>query len=187
MIRVIDVGIATLWWEESKAIEKNLANRNERLDRLFMSCLHSDDERCEALHVLTLLATIEIPRPPLLYSAITNETNAKLIIDEILFEAVVRGDPDLAFNTLLSLPRDFRISYLEELSETKKTWLNKLLGDEVIELLKKSRVELKIVLDLEDVLPMVRKHGQKWREEARQLLIKALEQEFPIRARASKT
>lgn len=187
MIRIIDIGLAVLWWEEYKSIERLLADRREKLDRLFMSCLHSNDERCEALHVQTLISIIEGPIPPLLLDAVGILTRAKEIINEILFNAHVRRDPGLAFRTLLALPRDFRASYLTELHEPLRTWLKKLLGDEALELLKKSRVELKLVLDVEDVLPMVQRYRDKWREEARRLLIKALEREFPIRARVPKT
>jgi len=187
VIRIIDVGLASLWWEEYKSIERMLSDRREKLDRLFMHCLHSNDERCEALHVQTHISIIEGPIPPLLLDAVRILTRAQEIINEILLNADVKRDPDLALRTLLALPRDFRISYLTELHEPFRTWLRELLGSEVLELLKKNRVELKLVLDVDEVLPMVQRYKDKWREEARRLLIKALEREFPIRARVPVT
>ena len=187
MVRIVDINLASLWWEEFKTIDQMFANRWERLERLYITCLHTNNEHCEAVFAQNSMHKVESTLPPLLLAAVKILSEAELIINEILLEAYIKRDPNLALKTLLALPRDFRITLLDELNEPYKTWLSRLLGNEVLELLKKTRVELKLVLDIDEVLPMVERYGDKWREEAKQLLRKALESEFSIRARVPKT
>jgi hypothetical protein len=175
MIRINDVDLATLWWEEYKTIDQMFANRWERFERLYITCLHSHDKHCEAVFAQNSMHKIESTLPPLLLVAVKILSKAELIINEILLEAYIKRDPNLALRTLMALPRDFRITLLDELNESYKTWLRQLLGNEVLELLKKTRVELKLVLNVDEVLPLVQRYGDKWREEAKQLLRKALE------------
>jgi len=181
MIRINDVGLATLWWEEYKVIERMLADRWERFERLYITCLHTNNEHCEAVFAQNSMHKVESTLPPLLLAAVKILSEAELIINEILLEAYIKRDPNLALKTLLALPRDFRITFLDEMNESYETWLRQLLGSETLELLKKTRVELKLVLNVDEVLPLVQRYGEKWREEAKQLLRKALESEFSIK------
>jgi uncharacterized protein (DUF4415 family) len=52
--------------------------------------------------------------------------------------------------------------------------LAKLLGSDVTEVLSKSRVEVKLVLDVEEVLPLVRRFGKEWREKVKEVFREAL-------------
>jgi hypothetical protein len=172
---IVDTSVAALWWEEYNGVEDSLAERRLKYDRMFERCLHHNDELCYAAHIQMHISAIELPLEPQLRDAVRNYSRAKNIVDKIMFEAHVRNNTDLALKTLLSLPRDFRIHYIENMHEPLRTWIRQMLGDEVLELLKKTRVELKIVLDIEDAVRLVRLYGSNWRERARELLRKALE------------
>jgi uncharacterized protein (DUF4415 family) len=172
---IVGTSIAALWWEEYNCVEDSLAERKLKYNRMFESCLHHNDELCYVAHIQMHISAIELPLEPVLRDSLRNYSRAKNIIDKIMFEAHVRNNTDLALKTLLSLPRDFRIHYVSNLHEPLRTWIRQMLGDEVLELLKKSRVEIKIVLDVEDAVKLIRKYGKEWRERARELLRKALE------------
>ena len=50
-------------------------------------------------------------------------------------------------------------------------YFKSLYGDEILDILGKSRVEVKLVLKVEDVIPLVRKYGREWRKALRRQLL----------------
>jgi hypothetical protein len=168
------VDIAVLWWEEQKSIVKMNEARELAYKRIIELCRHGHVEFCELELYKLYFDIVERQEIPVRRDAIVLATKARSIVNYTLLDAHVKKDADLMLKTLLSLPSDFRKHYIENISEPEKSWLRELLGDEVLELLKKSRVELKLVLSVDEVLPLVRRYGKEWREEARKLLEKAL-------------
>jgi hypothetical protein len=171
---ITDISVAILWWEEYKVVERWYklvsSERDTRFNRVVEMCRHLSREFCNIAYTEMYLATIGGSQDPLLRDANRLFTRAKNIIDFIIFDAHLKKDPNLALKTLLSLPRDFRIHYIENIHEPLRTWLRELLGDEVVDVLKKTRVELKIVLDVEDAVKLIQMYGSSWREKARELL-----------------
>jgi hypothetical protein len=77
-------------------------------------------------------------------------------------------------NLLLGLSPELRRWYLQNCDNFYRSLLEKVLGKEAVEILSKTRVELKIVLNTEEALPLIKRFGKEWRERAREAVRKAL-------------
>jgi hypothetical protein len=193
------VELARIWWEESQSLLefKDYARRKLRyivhkashgdpVARLYVDVVNWAYETRLALTKIFLDLTRDLPvyewakvrqefphekfLHPFEELQVKLETLSFNAIDAVYERCYARGDRDSFTSLFLQLPYKLRKWYLEP--PYRRKLVEAFVGSEVMEVMDKARVEVKVVVDVEDVIPLVKKYGSNWREKLRELVKK---------------
>jgi hypothetical protein len=195
------IELALIWWDESQSLLEFREYTQGRLKYIVHKARHGDVNAQLYIEILdwahetklTLVKTLlektkdlpvyewakvrlEFPEEkqqhPLERLQVELETLVDRVLDGMFRWYYVRGDRDGFVPLFLRLPYKLRKQYLE------KPYVRRLIGEfvgpEMLEVLGKARVEVKVVLDVEDVIPLITAHGSSWRERLREIVRKAI-------------
>jgi hypothetical protein len=167
------LGLAVLLWEEGYDWEP----WQEYFDRKWVIIeerAYHDDEKAWLAYDLYFLerdvGKSEFSILPEKRDRVHQMCAAFHIVDWFLFDCSMRRDVDGFLNAFLKLPHKFRRDFIERLDSYTRGKLRGLVGDEIYELLGKAKVEVKVVLSVEEVVPLIIKYGRDWREKVRELI-----------------
>jgi hypothetical protein len=195
------VELALIWWDESQSLLEFREYTQGRLEYIVHKARHGDVNAQLYIEILDwayetkltlaemlLEKTKDLPvyewakvrlefpeekqQHPLERLQIELETLVDHVLDEMFRWFYVRGDRGGFVSLFLRLPYKLRKQYLE------KPYVRQLIGEfvepEMLEVLGKARVEVKVVLDVEDVIPLITAHGSSWRDRLREIVRKAV-------------
>ena len=176
-----DVPVLELWFEELQTFEALATEKREKLWKLleqtFYECNHGDSSAC-------LFWSISSLEPQMRFEDMVSAKLKTLITGTIgwyILDCYTRYNLENDYTCV-----DYLLTVFTKLSPKLRKWclqhmykeeldtLSKLLGSEVVEVLGKSRVELKVVLDVVEVLPLIRRFGREWREKVEEVFREAL-------------
>jgi uncharacterized protein (DUF4415 family) len=175
------VSVLELWFEELQTFEALVAEKRERLWKLleqtFHRCNHGDRSSCLFWSVASL-------EPQMRFEDMVSTRLKTLITGTIgwfILDCYTRYNlendcacVDYLLTVFTKLSPKLRKWCLQHMYKEYLDALAKLLGSEVVDALSKSRVEVKLVLDVEEVLPLVRRFGKEWREKVKEAFREAL-------------
>jgi hypothetical protein len=193
------VELAWIWWEESQSLLEFKDYAKRKLRYIVHKAGHGDPAARLYIDVvnwayetrLTLTKTFldltrglpvyewakvrqEFPHEKLLHPfeelQVMLETLSFNAIDTVYERCHARGDRDSFISLFLQLPYKLRKRYLEP--PYRRKLVEAFVGSEVMEVMGRARVEVKVVVDVEDVIPLVKKYGSNWREKLRELVRK---------------
>jgi hypothetical protein len=195
------IELALIWWDESQSLLEFREYTQGKLKYIVHKARHGDvnaqlyieildwaHETKLTLEKMLLEKTKDLPvyewakvrlefpeekqQHPLERLQVELETLADRVLDGMFRWYYVRGDRGGFVSLFLRLPYKLRKQYLE------KPYVRRLIGEfvgpEMLEVLGKARVEVKVVLDVEDVIPLITAHGSGWRERLREIVRKAI-------------
>jgi hypothetical protein len=195
------VELALIWWDESQSLLEFREYTQDRLKYIVHRARHGDVNAQLYTEILdwaheTKLALVkmflentrklpvyewarahpEFPEErqyhPLERLQVKLETLLDSLLDEMFRWYYIRGDRDGFVSLFLRLPYKLRKHYLE------KPYVRRLIGEfiepEILEVLDKARVEVKVVLNVEDVIPLIKMYGSNWREKLREIVRTAI-------------
>jgi hypothetical protein len=171
----LDAELLKLWWEELEALEKAQAKHQALRDaKLVAKCGHGDEKACLALK----LATTGIGLSLLGRQVAHLHHLIRYALDMAVLDFHAKRDREGLLKLLLSLPLPVRRWYLSEQGAPQR-WCEEMLG-ETVEILTKSRVEVKLVLSEEEALRAIELWGSRWRDVLRERLREALRAELSV-------
>jgi len=175
------VPVLELWFEEMQTFEALVAEKRERLWKLleqtFRRCNHGDRSAC-------LFWSVSSLEPQMRFEDMVSTKLEALIAGTIgwyILDCYARYNlkndctcVDYLLTVLTKLSPKLRKWCLQHMYKEYLDTLAKLLGSEVIEVFSRGRVEVRLALDVEEVLPLIRKFGKEWREKVKEVLREAL-------------
>jgi hypothetical protein len=177
MVRMVslDAELLKLWWEELEGLEKaHVKHQALRDAKLVAKCGHGDEKACLALK----LATTGIGLSLLGRQVAHLHHLVRYALDMAVIDFHAKRDREGLLKLLISLPVPVRRWYLSERGAPQR-WCEEMLG-ELIEVLTKSRVELKLTLSEEEALRAATLWGSEWRNKLREKLREALRAELSV-------
>jgi hypothetical protein len=169
-----NIELALLWWEECRDYEDLEREIEKRFEKIDEKAMHGDEGAYLAIWLRYFDKGNEDLLSPLVNDKIACRTMAFNMIDWISMGYRIRRDVDGFLKFFLKLPHDLRREWLKDEDKYTIQKLREFVGEEVFEILSKARVELKIVLDLEEAIPLILKYREKWREKVREILRNAI-------------
>jgi hypothetical protein len=199
------VELAWIWWEESQLLLEYKQYVQDKLKYIVHRARHGDvnaqlyveivDWALEVKVALTKMflentknlpvyewarAHPEFPEEkqqhPLEKLQVKLETLAFNTADVMFERCYARGDRDGFISLFLRLPYKLRKHYLEEKPYVRRM-IKEFVGPEMLEVLDKTRIEVKVIVDVEDVIPLIKTYGSNWREKLREVVRKVIEME----------
>jgi len=171
MLGMPPLELLALWWRELQLLQREEERRREARARrdavLFARCGHGDEKACLALKLSQPWLPLSERAAARLLSRIRHA------LDMAVLDLHVRGDGEGLLRLLRALPPQLRRWYLGE-DGVPQRWCRELLGEEVVEALRKSRAEVKVVLSDEEVLRAIELWGPEWREKLREAVREAV-------------
>ena len=171
------IPVLELWFEEMQTFQALKAEEEKRfrvlLEKTFHRCNHGDKPACLFWDIISL----ELQRSSASIASFELEQVIVGAVGESIINCYIRynmGKDSTCRDNLLSvfmgMSPKLRRWCLQHLSSIYVEALAKLLGSEVVNVLSKTRVEIKLVLGVEEVLPF----GKEWREKAKEAFREAL-------------
>jgi hypothetical protein len=164
--------LLALWWRELRLFQREEERRREararRDARLIAKCGHGDEKACLALKL-----SPPSWRPLSERAALHQLSQIRHALDMAVIGFHARGDGEGLLRLLRALPPQLRRWYFGE-GDAPQRWCRELLGEEVVEALKRSRAEVKVVLSDEEVLRAIELWGAEWREKLREIAGRAV-------------
>ena len=174
----LDAELLKLWWEELEGLEKVCAERQKRQAlrdaKLVAKCGHGDEKACLALR----LATTGMGLSLLGRQVAHLHHLIRYALDIAVLDFHAKRDREGLLKLLRALPTPVRRWYLSEQGAPQR-WCEEMLG-ELIEVLTKSRVEVKLTLSEEEALRAAALWGSEWRNKLREKLREALRAELSV-------
>ena len=169
--------ILQMWFEELQEFEKLHKEAVERFKQKTLLHVHR-------YHLTEPAGLLTDPAEKLsdaytdIYFSITSlliSSINRLIIDIVTLCMLSNKDCSTdILDLLIELPPKLRRWYLQNSDFYRSYVIEKVLGKEIVEVLSKTRVELKIVLDADEAIQLIRKFGKEWKEKTREVVRKAL-------------
>jgi hypothetical protein len=201
------VELAWIWWEESQSLIEYKKYIRDKMEYIEHKASHGDLSARLYIDIinwayetrLTLTKTFldltrdlsvyewakvrqEFPHEKFLHPLeelqVELETLSFNIIDVVYERCHARGDRDSFISLFLRLPYRLRKRYLEP--PYRRELVEAFVGSEVMEVMDKARVEVKVVVDVEDVIPLVKKYGGNWREKIREMIKEMIRREVGV-------
>ena len=200
------VELAWIWWEESQSLieyKKYIRDKMEYIEhkashgdlsaRLYIDIINWAYETRLTLTKIFLDLTRDLPvyewakvrlefpvekyLHPLEELQVELETLSFNAIDAVYERCHARGDRDSFISLFLRLPYKLRKRYLESY---RRKLVEAFIGSEVMEVIGRAWVEIKVVVDVEDVIPLIKKYGGNWREKIREMIKEMIRREVGV-------
>ena len=169
-----------IWIEEAEdgLAEDIVTYKSETLHKIHHRVCNGDWNCTEMLAGLAF-EEIEIESKPYIvvashpFTGVDNwkKTLVRHTVTDFIYAFWRNRDAEGLLRFLLSLPAGVRRAVVER--EGFDTFL-KLLPEEVLDVLKKSRVEVKVVLDVEEAVELALKYGSRWRDVVKDMIREAV-------------
>jgi hypothetical protein len=170
--------ILQIWFEELQEFEKLHKEAVERLKQktfLFIHRYHLTELPELLMDPAEKLSDAYIDIYFFISSLLVTSINW-LIIDTVGLCLLSNRDCSTdILSLLLGLPLKLRRWYLRNCDSLFRSQvIEKTIGKEIVEVLSKARVELKIVLNADEVIQLIKRFGKEWKERAKKELKKLL-------------
>jgi len=164
------IELAIIWYEEFQSLSGFTEYMKVKFSHIMHKARHGDSAAKEFLRIHdTAFRTYldntgyaqEKPLHPLEEIKTKLETQALILLDGIRIKHMVNGDAEGFISLFLRLPRGARRWYLGE--PHRRRLVRKIVGPELMEILEKDHVEIRVTLDVEEVIPLIIAYGRAWR------------------------
>jgi hypothetical protein len=195
------VELALIWWDESQSLLEFRKHNQDKLEYIAHKARHGDAnarlyieiidwalETRFTLEKIYLDRTRDLPiydwakvRPEFPLEKTSHpleelqgklETLAANVLDTAYMRCYARGDRDGFISLFLRLPYKLRKWYLDR--PYAKKMIEEFVGPEILEIMDKARIEVKVVVGVEDVIPLIKTYGSGWRERLKEIVRKAI-------------